>query len=159
MAAQVLMRKQQHNQPGNHRTTAARVSPQDPLHLLNNPDKGLKARKELLMSALRGSGDGASTRVAAVKEELAGVQARLRDALGLRESSASGQSVLDEVGMQPAYECLVMQVGLCTNSYIHSAESQGQPTHDLENKCLTNCMEELQAGFACRMHRIPLVPR
>lgn len=98
MAAKVLQRKQQHNHLGNHRTAAARVGPQDPLHLLNNSEKGLKARKEQLLSALRNSGDGASARVAAVKEELAGVQARLRDALGLRESSASGHSAHDEVG-------------------------------------------------------------
>jgi hypothetical protein len=33
--------------------------------------------------------DGGSARVAAVKEELAGVQARLRNALGLKESSSN----------------------------------------------------------------------
>jgi hypothetical protein len=93
MAARVLQRKQHQS------TAAARVNPQDPLHLLNNPDKGLRARKELLMSALSSSSaDGGSSRVAAVKEELAGVQARLRDALGLRASSASGTSVNEEVG-------------------------------------------------------------
>lgn len=64
---------------------------QDPIHLLrSDPDKALRARKELLMSAAStnksSSADGGSARVAAVKEELAGVQARLRDALGLRES-------------------------------------------------------------------------
>lgn len=69
---------------------------QDPIHLLrSDPDKNLRARKELLLSAASttSSIEEGSARVAAVKEELAGVQARLRDALGLRES------VSEEVGL------------------------------------------------------------
>jgi hypothetical protein len=61
--------------------------------MLAAPDKNLRARKELLMSAstvnVTSSMDGGSARVAAVKEELAGVQARLRNALGLKESSSN----------------------------------------------------------------------
>jgi hypothetical protein len=86
MAAQVLQRKQRSQY--HHPTAAATVSPHDPLHLLTQPEKGLRARKEQLMSAVGGNGTEGSARVAAAKTELAGVQARLRNALGLREETS-----------------------------------------------------------------------
>ena len=87
MAAQVLQRKQRSQY--HHPTAAATVSPHDSLHLLTQPEKGIRARKERLMSAVGGNGtDGGSARVAAAKNELAGVQARLRDALGLKEEAS-----------------------------------------------------------------------
>lgn len=97
MAAQVLQRKHPRAPAAPCRAAAA---VQDPIHLLrSDPDKNLRARKELLLSAAGTSSiDEGTARVAAVKEELAGVQARLRNALGLRES------VSEEIYIEHSYQ-------------------------------------------------------
>lgn len=87
MAARVLQRK---NQAGGSSAAApAAEHASDPLLLLHSPEKNLRARKEqLMLLKASSSAAGQSARVAAAKEELAGVQARLRDALGLKEDGS-----------------------------------------------------------------------
>jgi len=92
MAARVLQRKNQ--AAGSMAAATAAEYASDPLLLLHSPEKNLRARKEQLMLLKANSSTaGQSARVAAVKEELAGVQARLRDALGLKEAGSDEVSL------------------------------------------------------------------
>lgn len=83
MAAEVLQRKQ-----GRHMTSGATAAgTSDHLQLLRAPEQSLKARKDKLRSASDSNAGEGSARVAAVQDQLAGVQARLKNALGLMHSA------------------------------------------------------------------------